>query len=58
MQTDNKSLLSELAYALTDHSTFEIGSRHFIDLTEGGLFFYSGRVHERRHNFRETCKIS
>ena len=39
MQTDNKSLLSELAYALTDHSTFEIGSRHFVDLTEGGLFF-------------------
>lgn len=39
MQTDSKSLLSELAYALTDHSTFEIGSRHFVDLTEGGLFF-------------------
>ena len=33
------TILSELAYALTDHSTFELGSRHFVDLTDGGLFF-------------------
>ncbi len=33
------SILSELAFVLTDHEASQSGSAHFVDLTTGGLTF-------------------
>ena len=35
-------LLNEIACALTDHTTEELGAGHFVDLTTGGVTFIQG----------------
>ncbi|MBQ0050348.1 MAG: hypothetical protein KBT12_08990 [Bacteroidales bacterium] len=38
----NQSLLSEIAFALTDHTSTERGATHFVDLTTGEVTFIQG----------------
>lgn len=38
----NQSLLSEIAFALTDHTSTENGAAHFVDLTTGEVTFIQG----------------
>lgn len=40
--TQRQMLLSDIAYALTDHMTEDFGSGHFVDLTTGGVTFIQG----------------
>lgn len=42
MNTTYHQLLSEIAFALTDHMTTENGAAHFVDLTAGEVTFIQG----------------